>query len=103
MSSEQHHNSGHTEQAPVVSKSRVGIFILIVLIAAVIFAIVGILARMHAQKQLVQDTNEMAVPEVLVIDPKQGAPAQEIVLPGNMQAYTDAPIYARTSGYLKKW
>ncbi|NYF80466.1 efflux RND transporter periplasmic adaptor subunit [Granulicella arctica] len=103
MSSEQYHNSGHTEQTPAVSKTRVGIFILVALIVAVILAIVGILTRVHAQKQLVQDTHEMAVPEVLVIDPKEGAPAQEIVLPGNMQAYTDAPIYARTSGYLKKW
>ena len=32
-----------------------------------------------------------------------GQPSQEFVLPGNMQAYTDSPIYARTNGYLKKW
>ena len=38
-----------------------------------------------------------------VIQPKPGAPHQEIVLPGNIQAFTDAPIYARTNGYLKKW
>jgi RND family efflux transporter MFP subunit len=38
-----------------------------------------------------------------VIHLKKGAPQQEIVLPGNMQAFTDSPIYARTNGYLKKW
>jgi RND family efflux transporter MFP subunit len=38
-----------------------------------------------------------------VIHPKRGAPQQEIVLPGGMQPYTDAPIYARTNGYLKSW
>ena len=43
------------------------------------------------------------MPTVDVIQPKQGAPHQEIVLPGNIQAFTDAPIYARTNGYLKKW
>ena len=32
-----------------------------------------------------------------------GSPQQEIVLPGNIQAFTDSPIYARTNGYLKKW
>ena len=40
---------------------------------------------------------------VTVVHPKRAAPAQEIVLPGNMQAFIDAPIYARTNGYLKKW
>jgi RND family efflux transporter MFP subunit len=38
-----------------------------------------------------------------VIHPKAGAPQQEIVIPGDMQPYTDAPIFARTNGYLKKW
>jgi RND family efflux transporter MFP subunit len=38
-----------------------------------------------------------------VIAPERGAPQQEIVLPGTMQAFTDAPIYARTNGYLSKW
>ena len=38
-----------------------------------------------------------------MVYPKAGAPTQEIVLPGNTQAFTNAPIYARTSGYLKRW
>ena len=45
----------------------------------------------------------LAVPTVAVIRPKLGAPQSEIVLPGNIQAFTDSPIYARTNGYLKKW
>jgi RND family efflux transporter MFP subunit len=45
----------------------------------------------------------MAVPAVVVIQPKRTAPAQEIVLPANVQAFADAPIYARTNGYLKGW
>ncbi len=45
----------------------------------------------------------MAAPTVLVIQPKRGAPSQEILLPGNIQAFVDAPIYARTNGYLKRW
>jgi RND family efflux transporter MFP subunit len=43
------------------------------------------------------------VPTVNVARPRQGAPQMEIVLPGNMQAFTDSPVYARTNGYLKKW
>src|SRR5258707_5671543 len=38
-----------------------------------------------------------------VVFPREGAPTQEIVLPGNTQAFSDAPIYARTSGYLNRW
>jgi multidrug efflux pump subunit AcrA (membrane-fusion protein) len=40
---------------------------------------------------------------VAVVFPQKGAPTQEIVLPGNTQAFSDAPIYARTSGYLERW
>jgi RND family efflux transporter MFP subunit len=45
----------------------------------------------------------MAVPSVSVVLPKRTAPAQEIVLPGNIQPFISSPIYARTDGYLKKW
>lgn len=110
MSSGQHHVSGSSGQheggpvaPPAVSKSRIGLFLIIVLILAVILAVTGILPRIHAEKTLVENTNSMAVPQVLVITPKQGAPVQEIVLPGNVQAFRDAPIYARTNGYLKQW
>ena len=99
---------GHTSEAgsappPSISKGRLGLVLAVLLVVAVILGASGILTRMHAQKKLVADTNTMAVPEVLVFTPKQGTPAQEIVLPGNMQAYKDAPIYARTNGYLRRW
>ncbi len=76
-----------------------------VLAFAVVVAIVlsGVLPRIHARAKLAQDTRELAIPSVVVIHPKRVAPAQEIVLPANVQAYVDSPIYARTNGYLKKW
>ena len=49
------------------------------------------------------ETYDLAIPTVAVIHPKLGAPQSEIVLPGNIEAFTDSPIYARTNGYLKKW
>jgi RND family efflux transporter MFP subunit len=52
---------------------------------------------------LKKETDTLAIPEVAVIQPKRGSPAQEIILPGNIQAFIDAPIYARTNGYLKAW
>jgi RND family efflux transporter MFP subunit len=63
----------------------------------------GIHSRAVADERLRQVTNESAVPTVDVMSPKEGAPTQEIVLPGTTQAFSDSPIYARTNGYLKKW
>ena len=63
----------------------------------------GISTRARALTVVTQETKELAVPTVSVIAPERGAPQQEIVLPGTMQAFTDAPIYARTNGYLRKW
>jgi multidrug efflux pump subunit AcrA (membrane-fusion protein) len=112
MSSEQHHTSaqpahpspeGAAPAPPAISKKRVAGFLFIALLLAVILAVTGILPRIHAEKKLAVDTNEAAIPQVLAIQPKEGSPTQEIVLPGNVQAYIDAPIYSRTDGYLKKW
>ncbi len=80
--------------------------VLIAIIAAlVIIAIVvaGVVPRVRAKNELRKETDTLAVPEVAVIQPKRGSSAQEIVLPGNIQAFIDAPIYARTNGYLKTW
>jgi RND family efflux transporter MFP subunit len=78
----------------------------IVLIGAVVVGLLvmsGIVPRLRSRKALAAETNELAAPTVLVTLPKRGAPSQEIVLPGNIQAFVDAPIYARTNGYLKHW
>src|SRR5260370_41041373 len=63
----------------------------------------GIHSRAVAESRLTQRTQEAAISTVAVVFPREGAPTQEIVLPGNTQAFSDAPIYARTSGYLKRW
>lgn len=64
---------------------------------------VGIHARVVAEANLTRATAQAAISTVDVVSPKADAPTEEIVLPGNTQAFTDAPIYARTSGYLKRW
>jgi len=63
----------------------------------------GIRSRLQAEKALEEKVRSSAVPWVEVIHPKAGSAAQEIELPGTTQAFTEAPIYARTSGYLKQW
>ena len=73
------------------------------LIIAVVVAITGIIPRLHARAALRQQTDNLAVPDVAVVSPQSGEPMQEVVLPGTIQAYADAPIYARTNGYIKSW
>lgn len=79
-------------------------WIAILAFAAVVALVVsGILPRIQARNTLAVETREMAIPTVTVVHPKPSAPSKEIVLPANVQAYIDSPIYARTNGYLKKW
>jgi RND family efflux transporter MFP subunit len=73
----------------------------LLIVAAIVAA--GIIPRRRARAALRDQTNELAVPTVSVIHPKLGAPQSEVILPGNIQAFEDSPIYARTNGYLKKW
>src|SRR5215470_7578063 len=63
----------------------------------------GIRARAADEKRLMLATAQAAIPTVNVIHPRPGAATQELVLPGNIQPHIDAPIYARTGGYLKQW
>jgi RND family efflux transporter MFP subunit len=63
----------------------------------------GIWSRVRASKTLRAETSQVAVTSVSVVLPKQTTPAQEIILPGNMQPFISSPIYARTNGYLKSW
>ena len=62
----------------------------------------GIATRARAMVTLERDTAELATPTVSVVQPKPGSPQEEVVLPGTMQAFAEAPIYARTSGYLRR-
>jgi RND family efflux transporter MFP subunit len=73
----------------------------VLLVGAVVVR--GINSRIRAAAIVKQETVEQAIPTVAVMQPKKGSMKDEIVLPGNIQAFTDSPIYARTSGYLKKW
>lgn len=73
-------------------------------IAGVIAVLVfGIRSRVKAASNLRTVTAQMAVPSVAVVAPKAAAPAQEVVLPGDIQPLISSPVYSRTDGYLKKW
>jgi RND family efflux transporter MFP subunit len=75
----------------------------IALIAVAALLVSGILSRVRARTTLKAETAQVALTPVSVVSPKQSAPAEEIILPGNVQPFITSPIYARTNGYLKKW
>jgi RND family efflux transporter MFP subunit len=60
-------------------------------------------SRVEAKAELVRVATNSAIPSVSVVYPKGGTAAEQIELPGNTQAFTDTPIYARTSGYIRHW
>lgn len=97
-----HDHSSAPEHAPIAPrKALVGV--VIALIVAVVLAIAGILPRQAAKAALVQHTDATAAPYVIALPAKKGDAVNSFVLPGNVTAFTDAPIYARTSGYLVHW
>jgi RND family efflux transporter MFP subunit len=79
----------------------VGSAVAVLVLGIVIYS--GIHERAQAENNLGVSTEGAAVPTVNVVLPTSGAVSQEIVLPGNTQAFSDTPIYARTNGYLKHW
>ena len=72
-------------------------------IAVAALLVSGIWSRVKAGSALRAETVQAAIPAVSVVSPKRTAPADEIILPGNVQPFITSPIYARTNGYLKKW
>jgi len=83
------------------SRSWIVALVASLIVAAVVIS--GIVPRVKARATLRAETNQLAVPTVIVVQPKRSSPGQDIVLPANVQAFKDAPIYARTNGYLKRW
>ena len=88
---------------PPKKKSALGKVSVIALIGFVAIAAFGIFSRAEAERHLKQTTDDNAVPTVGVITVQQAAPTAEIVLPGTVQAWHEAIVYARTSGYIKTW
>lgn len=97
------HRPDVQHEPPPVSRGFLVTIVFVVLLIAAVIAAVGILRRKHSSEELANYTTATSAPPVTLETPKLQQNATEIVLPGNMQAYTLAPIYARTTGYVKVW
>ncbi len=91
---------------PKPRKSTLRGLLIILAVGAIVLAYViytGVTSRARADVDLQRATLANAVPTVTVVHPKLSSGAQEIAVPGNMQAFIDTPIWGRASGYLKAW
>jgi len=88
---------------PVAVASRYRRYLWVAIAVVALLAIWGILSRLIARSALAHEAHEAAIPTVITAKPHQGPAADALVLPGSVQAYYEASIYARTSGYLKAW
>jgi len=82
---------------------HIGRYALILLALAIILGLWGVASRVHSRNELGQQTAAEAVPVVIVETPQPSPASEDLQLPGSVQAFYEAPIYARTNGYLRKW
>ena len=85
------------------ARIRAVVILVVVLACVAVVVASGVIPRLRARQALREQTRVSAEPAVTIVRPERGIRAEEVVLPGNIQAFIDAPIYARTNGYLKKW
>jgi len=79
---------------------RVGVGAAVIAVAVVGL---GIASRIHATNELKQVAADAAIPTVAVVMPATAGEGDALVLPGNVQAYNSAAIFARTNGYVRRW
>jgi RND family efflux transporter MFP subunit len=97
----EHHESAPDH--PPASGRGASIALVLVAILVIALAAYGIWRRHHNDEVLADTTQRDAAPSVIALPARAGAPTDTFQLPGNVTAWSDAPIYARTSGYLTKW
>jgi hypothetical protein len=91
-------NHENAPDHPAINGRKASIGLIIVAIVVVALALYGIWKRHRDATVLAETTQRDAAPTVIALPAKAGAPADTFQLPGNVTAWSDAPIYARTSG-----
>ncbi len=89
--------------APPEKGTRLFKFLIGGVVLLAIFGGFTLFQRRAQYQALAENTEALAIPTVAVIHPTAEVAQEDLVLPGTLQAYVESPIYARTSGYLKKW
>jgi membrane fusion protein (multidrug efflux system) len=92
-----------TEHSPTGSRRKLGILGVVAVAAVLLVVVTGIRAREDASVKLREWTDDQAIPTVAVVLPDPKVLSATIDLPGRLEAYYRAPIFARVNGYLKSW
>ena len=79
------------------------LFLTAAALAIAVVVVFGVHSRTLAASRLVEATDQAAIASVNLAHPQPATRAQDLVLPGNTQAFIDSPIFARTNGYLERW
>jgi RND family efflux transporter MFP subunit len=82
---------------------RIGLWLLLAAACLVAVALIGLVARQVQFKKLQQTTSALSEEFVAIVRPEKVPAMVTLNLPGQTQAYTQAPIFAQVNGYLKKW
>jgi RND family efflux transporter MFP subunit len=94
---------GHEAGENKPKKSSLFLVFFVAVASLVVIGAILMIQRRSQFQALAENTETMAIPSVAVIHPTAEAGAEDLVLPGTLQAYVESPIYARTNGYLRKW
>jgi len=86
-----------------MSDKKIRRYAWIALIVAIALGVWGEISRVLARSELVKQNADAAIPTVTTTTAEVSSAGEELVLPGAVQAFMEAPIYARTNGYLKSW
>lgn len=86
-----------------MSDKKIRRYAWIALIVAIALGVWGEVSRVIARSELLKQNADAATPTVTTTTAEPSAAGEELILPGAVQAFIEAPIYARTSGYLKSW
>ncbi len=92
---------GSEDRKPLPAIVWIALVVFFVLLAAAIAW--GIYHRSNAEHALTQQTASSSAITVAITHPVSSKLSPEVVLPGNVQAFTDTPIYSRSTGYLRHW
>jgi len=84
-------------------KRGLAVFFLVAALLFIAVAVLGVYSRNAGTAKLLLPADKAARLAVRVIHPKRGSGIIQLQLPGQTMPYTDAPIFAQTSGYLKAW
>jgi RND family efflux transporter MFP subunit len=88
---------------PGISRRKLRIAGILAVIVALAIVIIGLISRASGNARLREWTDTQAVPTVAVVAPAPAGDSGTLDLPGRLEAYSRAPLYARVSGYLKSW